>query len=166
MTAGPFRSAPAVKTCAGHSPSRVMMVVCSYGMIMLLRPGRHSSRRDVTVRRQTEETLTDIPQMGSVGARKAPPRPTFGRPERLPAGGYQVGRTNPGLAQGKDRGAARAEGRTVRRNRQEGPKQPGSGPGPRSGSPFRPRSAGGHARKLTEDRPRSRVSGVDRAHVG
>src|ERR671929_2240814 len=31
---------------------------------------------------------------------------------------------------------------------------------------FRLRSAGGHARKLTQDRPRSSVSGVDRAHVG
>jgi hypothetical protein len=45
------------------------------------------------------------------------------------------------------------------RGRPAGPNQPGSAPGPRFSSPLRPRSAGGHARKLTGNRPRSRVAG-------
>ncbi len=65
-----------------------------------------------------------------------------------------------------DRGAAGAEGRTVRRDRPKGPKQPGSGPGPRFSGSFRPRPAGGHARELTGNGSRSRVSGADRAHLG
>src|SRR3954462_12625947 len=54
----------------------------------------------------------------------------------------------------------------MRRGRPAGPNQHGSAPGPRFSGSFRPKSAGGHARELTEDRPRSRVSGVDRPHVG
>jgi hypothetical protein len=65
-----------------------------------------------------------------------------------------------------DAGAAGAEGRTVCRNRPEGPKQPGPAPGPRFSSSSQPRSSGEPVLELTGDRPRSRVSGVDRAHLG
>src|SRR3954470_19875899 len=62
--------------------------------------------------------------------------------------------------------AAGAGGRAVRRDRPAAPGRPGSASGPRSSSSFRPRSAGGHVFELTGDRPRGRVSGVDRAHLG
>ena len=44
-------------------------------------------------------SLTDIPQVGSVGTRKAAPPPTFGQSERVSGGGSQVPEaTEPELA--------------------------------------------------------------------
>ncbi len=61
---------------------------------------------------------------------------------------------------------AGAEGRTMRRDRPAVPEQPGFVCGLGSSDPLRPGSAAGHALPLTEDRPRSSVSGVDRAYLG
>jgi Transposase DDE domain group 1 len=63
-------------------------------------------------------------------------------------------------------GKSESRGENVRRDRPEVPRQPGSALGPGFSSSPRPRLAGGHVLKLTGDRPRSRISGVDRAHPG
>src|SRR3954464_8725701 len=62
--------------------------------------------------------------------------------------------------------AAGAERRAMRRDRPGRPKQSALACGPGFSGSSHPRSAAGHALPLTEDRPRSRVSGVDRAYLG
>ena len=62
--------------------------------------------------------------------------------------------------------AARAEGRTMRRDRPGAPEQPGSARRPGSGGPPHMGSAASHALRLTEKRRRSRVPACSRAHPG
>ena len=61
---------------------------------------------------------------------------------------------------------ARADGRTMRRDRPGAPEQPGSASRPGSGGPPHMGSAPNLALRLTEKRPRSRVPGGSRAHPG
>jgi len=68
---------------------------------------------------------------------------------------------------GASRGAAGAEERAMRRGRSTtAKKQPGSQRGLVFSGSSHPRSAARHALLLTFNRPRSRVSSVDRAHLG
>ena len=60
--------------------------------------------------------------------------------------------------------AARAEGKTMRRDRPGAPQQPGSARRPGSGGPPHMGSAPGHALRSTEKRRRSRVPASSRAH--
>ena len=63
-------------------------------------------------------------------------------------------------------GAAGAEGRTMCRRSARGDEWPGLACEPSFEGSSDPRSAAGHDLPLIEDRPMSRVSGVNRAHLG
>jgi Transposase DDE domain group 1 len=57
-------------------------------------------------------------------------------------------------------------GRIMHRRSAKGREQPRSACEPRFGGPSPTRSAAEHALTLTEDRPKSKFSGIDRAHLG